>query len=63
LWPTRKWWAALITAAAAWVVNYIQEGMFDKTIIIALIGVVAQAAVSYLVPNSNDPGGVPPKRS
>ncbi|GLZ13948.1 hypothetical protein Acsp04_41830 [Actinomadura sp. NBRC 104425] len=60
--PTRKWWAALITALTAVVINWIQAGAFSKEILIALIGVVSQAAVSYLVPNESTPGGVPLKR-
>lgn len=62
LWPTNKWWAALVTAAAAWVINWITVGTFSKAILIALIGVIAQAIVSYLVPNSDTPGGVPLKK-
>jgi hypothetical protein len=52
-WPTYKWWAALITATAAWVANFITAGTFTKAIAIALVGLVAQQAVAYLVPNSD----------
>jgi hypothetical protein len=58
-WPTRKWWAMFITALAAFLTNWIQAGDFSKEILIALIGLVAQSLVTYLVPNSNTPGGVP----
>jgi hypothetical protein len=60
--PTRKWWAALVTALAAWIVNWINEGELSKAILIALVGVVAQAAVAYIVPNADTPGGVPTKQ-
>ena len=61
LWPTRKWWAAFITAFAAFLINWIQAGEFSREILIALIGVVSQALVAYLVPNQDTPGGVPVK--
>ncbi|MEU6355991.1 hypothetical protein ABZ896_42885 [Streptomyces sp. NPDC047072] len=57
--PTKKWWAALTTALAAWVINLIVAGEFNKEIWIALIGVASQAIVAYLVPNHKTPGGVP----
>jgi hypothetical protein len=61
-WPTRKWWAALITALAAFLINWIQAGQFSREIAIALVGVLAQAAVAYVVPNQDTPGGVPGKK-
>ena len=61
-WPTRKWWAMFITALAAFLVNWIQAGELSKEILIALVGLLAQAAVSYLVPNADTPGGVPLKK-
>ncbi|MGH3390948.1 MAG: hypothetical protein ACRDOO_18940 [Actinomadura sp.] len=60
-WPTRKWWAMFITALAAFLTGWIQAGEFNKEMTIALIGLVAQALVTYLVPNSDTPGGVPVK--
>jgi hypothetical protein len=57
--PTNKWWAALVTVAGSWVVNLITAGAFTKTIAIALVGIVSQMTVAYLVPNDNTPGGVP----
>ena len=62
-WPTRKWWAGLITAVAALAVNLIETGQFSKEIAIALVGLVAQALVVYIVPNDNTPGGVPLRSS
>lgn len=63
LWPTRKWWAGLITAVAALAVNLIETGQFSKEIGIALVGLIAQALVVYVVPNDNTPGGVPLRSS
>ncbi|MEU6036476.1 hypothetical protein ABZ801_13810 [Actinomadura sp. NPDC047616] len=60
--PTRKWWAALITALTVVMINWVQAGSLSKEILIALIGVMSQAVVSYLVPNDSTPGGVPLKR-
>lgn len=57
--PTNKWWAALVTVTGSWVANLITAGSFTKTIAIALVGIVAQMIVAYLVPNSDTPGGVP----
>ena len=62
-WPTRKWWAGLITALAALAVNLIETGQFSKEIGIALVGLIAQALVVYMVPNDNTPGGVPLRSS
>jgi hypothetical protein len=62
-WPTRKWWAMFITALAAFVITWIQVGEFNKEILIALVGLVAQSLVTYLVPNANTPGGVPIRKS
>jgi hypothetical protein len=62
-WPTRKWWAMFITALAAFLISWIQAGEFGKETLIALIGLVAQALVTYLVPNADTPGGVPVNRS
>ena len=60
--PTNKWWAGLITVAGSWVVNLITAGAFTKTIAIALVGIVTQMTVAYLVPNDNTPGGVPMRK-
>jgi hypothetical protein len=60
LWPTRKWWANLVTALATWGTAFVNGGTrWTEAIIIFLIGIAAQAAVSYLMPNLGTPGGVP----
>jgi hypothetical protein len=62
-WPTKKWWAALVTVAGSWVANLITAGAFTKVIAIALVGIVAQMIVAYLVPNDNTLGGVPLRKA
>jgi hypothetical protein len=57
--PTNKWWAAFVTVAGSWVANLITAGAFTKVIAIALVGIVCQMTVAYLVPNHETPGGVP----
>jgi len=59
--PTRKWFAGVTTATAAFLVNWISAGHFNKEIKIALVGLAASAVVSYLVPNEMTPGGYPAK--
>lgn len=60
--PTNKWWAGLVTVAGSWVVNLITAGAFTKTIAIALVGIISQMTVAYLVPNSDTLGGVPMRK-
>lgn len=57
--PTRKWFATQITAIAALLVAWVNAGEWNKTLTIALIGLIAQALFGYLVPNADTPGGVP----
>jgi hypothetical protein len=60
--PTKKWWATQITALTAWLIALIQNDFnFDTTILIALVGILSQAAIGWLVSNSDEPGGVPTK--
>lgn len=60
--PTRKWFAATVTALAAVASLAVEQDGFTKGVIIALIGAVAQAVVTYLLPNADTPGGVPLKK-
>jgi uncharacterized membrane protein YjjP (DUF1212 family) len=57
--PTRKWIATQVTAVAAFLVAYVNAGEWSKTLAIALIGLVSQAVISYLVPNSAAPVSTP----
>lgn len=57
--PTKKWWAALVTGAAAIVASWITSGAFDDvergmaaTLVVALAG-------AYFKSNDDTPGGVP----
>jgi hypothetical protein len=60
--PKNKWFATQVTAVAALLVGWINVGDWNKTLTIALIGLISQAIVGYLVPNVNAPGGVRVKR-
>ena len=51
LYPTRKWWATQISATTTLAVAWVNVGTWNKSLTIAAIGVVSQAAVVYLVPN------------
>jgi len=51
--PTRKWFAGVITALAAVLVNWITNTEFTKEIAVQLVGVVTTALVAYMVPNES----------
>jgi hypothetical protein len=57
--PTRKWWATQVTALAALAVMWATTGTWDTEETVGAIGLVSQAAISWLVPNDPTPGGVP----
>jgi len=50
--PTNKWWAAQCTATATLAVSWVNAGDWNKPLTIALIGLVSQATVAYLVSNA-----------
>ena len=58
--PTRKWWAMEIAAASTLITSLI-SGIPQQELGIALVGFIAQAAITYLVPDADAPGGVPTK--
>jgi hypothetical protein len=60
--PTRKWWAAFVTSIAGVVVMGISADAFSIEVKIALVWAIAQAAITWLVPNADTPGGVPLKK-
>ncbi|HEY0695211.1 MAG TPA: hypothetical protein VGD71_40010 [Kribbella sp.] len=64
LWPTRKWWAALVASGVAFITLLATSNYnFTSTqVVIALTGLIGQAVISYLVPNDAAPGGVPQTR-
>jgi hypothetical protein len=61
--PTNKWLATQVTAAAALLTGWVTAEHWNKTLTTTAIGLVAQAIVSYVLPNSENPGGVPPKKA
>jgi hypothetical protein len=50
-WPSRKWWASQVTLLAGLAVSVIDSG-WGATQWKALVGIVAAAAISYLLPNA-----------
>jgi hypothetical protein len=60
--PTRKWWAAFVTSVAGVVVMGISAAAFSTEVKVALVWAIAQAAITWLVPNADTPGGVPLKK-
>jgi hypothetical protein len=57
--PTRKWFAATVVALGTIATAVIQAGGFDTTTEIALVGLVVQRVVAYLVPNDSEGPGDP----
>jgi hypothetical protein len=49
--PTRKWWAAQISATTTLITSWVSAGAWNKPLTLAAIGLVSQAAIAYLVPN------------
>lgn len=48
--PTRKWWAATVTGIGTEIIAVIEAGWNEATQI-ALVGLIVQRAVAWLVPN------------
>lgn len=59
--PTNKWLAARVIAIAGVIILYISTGQWDDEEWIATVTIVSESLVSYLVPNTDAPGGVRPK--
>lgn len=59
--PTRKWLAGVVTAVSGWVIALLHVGTLTISLKILGVTIIAQALVSYLVPNLPTPGGVPLK--
>jgi hypothetical protein len=55
--------ATQVTALAALLTGWVTAGEWNKTLSTTMIGLVAQAIVSYVLPNAESPGGVPAKKS
>jgi hypothetical protein len=60
LWPTRKWWAATVTAVGGFVATLASTGWhFTPQLNGALITIATQRVVAYIVANEDTPGGLP----
>lgn len=59
LWPTRKWFATQVTALTGLAVMYVTTGGWNAEETIAAITIASQAALGYIYPNQDTPGGVP----
>jgi hypothetical protein len=59
--PTKKWWTTQITALAALAVLVATSGHWSTEATVALIGLISQAGLGWVVPNDDTPGGVPLK--
>jgi hypothetical protein len=57
--PTKKWLVTQITAASALALMWVTTGSWDQEETVGLIGLLTQAALGYLQPNEDTPGGVP----
>lgn len=57
--PTNKWIVARITAVVALLTTYLTTGTWDTEESIFAIGIIAEAATSWLTRNDDTPGGVP----
>lgn len=62
LWPTKKWWAATVTGVGALATLWVQTGSWTVDVTIVAIGLGVQRVVSWLTPNDETIGGVPPRK-
>lgn len=53
--PSRKWWAARVTALTTLAVMWATTGAWDQEETIGLIGFVSAALLAWLVPNDEEP--------
>jgi len=58
-WPTRKWFATQVTALTGLAIMYVTTGGWNAEETIAAITIASQAALGYIYPNQDTPGGVP----
>lgn len=50
--PSRKWWAARVTALTGWLVAFVEAGYeLTPTLVILLITIASEAAISWITPN------------
>jgi hypothetical protein len=60
--PTRKWWTATVLAVGGLLTTWVSAGEWTTALTGAMITLVTQRIVAYLVPNEETPGGVPRKK-
>ncbi|HEY5881174.1 MAG TPA: hypothetical protein VIU11_19835 [Nakamurella sp.] len=57
--PTNKWIVTQVAAVGALVTAWLTAGEWGTTLSVTAIGILTQAIVSYVAPNTDSPGGVP----
>jgi hypothetical protein len=58
--PTRKWWAATVTAIGTVAIAALTgDGINSDPEVIMVVGLCVQRVVAYITPNEPTPGGVP----
>ena len=50
--PSRKWAAARITAVTAFTIAWIEAGTWNTTLAVMAVGIISEAAIAYLTPNT-----------
>jgi len=53
--PSRKWWATQVTALTGLITSWILVGAWNQQLSIAVVTLVGQALVGYLIPLSSTP--------
>ncbi len=53
--PSRKWAAARITALTAFTIAWIEAGTWNTTLAVMAVGIISEAAIAYLTPNTPPP--------
>jgi hypothetical protein len=61
--PTRKWWVGIVTSLTALATNILHADHWSKDFNVAIVTIIAGALTSYLVPNSDNPGGYESKKA
>lgn len=55
MWPSRKWWAARVTALTGLAVLVANAGAWTQDATIMAITIVSGGALAWLLPNHEDP--------
>ncbi len=54
MWPSRKWWAARVTALTTLAITWATSGSWDLEETLFAIGIVSAGFLSWLLPNHED---------